>query len=336
MTQKSRPWAGRTIGDAGAYTHENWWDVWQAMQRASGALVGAGNVGVFYAVPGQLAPTSAVNNSITIAAGAALIDGLFYNNDAPVTFAVASATGGNERDDRVVLRKTFSGLTQTARLVLLPGGEVASPGPGTPPALTQDTTRATYWDTPIARVNVTDGGVITITDERNYIDAEDKQFLLSFDTARNVTDNTDIIRLPGLPPGIEFLATKEFWTSTSYTVPSDYISDMELDVISVWLGAGGDVGDANINLSAYWSKIGVNSIASTRGVPAILVPVVIGDNGLLKVLYGFALVPPDAGSNPAIGDIISVIFSRDGADGSDDLAGTLIVIGIRVRYFGWK
>lgn len=169
MTEISRPWAGTTIGDAGPYTAPNWWDVWQAFTRSHGAKVGAGNRGVFYVVPGRLAPTSPGINTVRIAAGAALVDGLYYENTANVDVTIPSATAGKVRDDRVVIRKTYSALTQTARIVRLVGSEAASPGPGTPPALTQDTTRTTFWDTPLCRVSVTDAGAITITDERHYV-----------------------------------------------------------------------------------------------------------------------------------------------------------------------
>jgi len=239
MTQTSRPWAGRTIGDAGPYTHENWWDVWQAMQGGSGALAGVGNIGVFYSIPNRLAPTSVANNSVTIASGAALVDGLFYDNTAPVTFSIPSATAGNERDDRIVIRKIFSGVVQTARLLLLTGSEVASPGPGTPPALTQDVARATYWDLPLARINVTDGGVITITDEREYIGLVQKSVqvdvhgLYNYITPANSPEMTlgGVRLLDGVNQGV----------SGEWLVPDDYISDLVCDVFV--LNGGNAPGD---------------------------------------------------------------------------------------------
>lgn len=169
MTEISRPWAGTTIGDAGPYTAPHWWDVWQSMMNSSGALSGVGNLGVLSNVSGLLAVSYTAPNTLHVAAGAAMIDGLFYRNDAVVSVNMASASAGNVRDDRLVVRKSFSGLTQTARVTLVPGSEAASPGPGTPPALVQDTTRQTYWDLPLARVSVTELGVITVTDERQMI-----------------------------------------------------------------------------------------------------------------------------------------------------------------------
>lgn len=169
MTEISRPWSGTTVGDAGPYTAINWWDVWQSLCAGSGSLGGSGNKGVFWNIPGQLEVTYVSPNFLSVAAGAALIDGLFYNNTAAYSATVTSASAGNVRDDRLVVRKYFSGAIQTARIVLLPGSEAASPGPGTPPALTQDATRITYWDLPLARVSIADNGVITLTDEREPI-----------------------------------------------------------------------------------------------------------------------------------------------------------------------
>lgn len=179
MTQTSRPWAGTTVGDAGPYTAPHWWNVWQAMSGGNGALGGVGNKGVFYNVPGLLAVTYVGPNFLSVAAGAAMIDGLYYENDAAISCTVTSATSGNVRDDRLVIRKYFNTATQNARLVLLPGSEVASPGPGTPPSLTQDVTRTTYWDIPLARVSVADNGVMTLTDEREYVTPVPGMVLLS-------------------------------------------------------------------------------------------------------------------------------------------------------------
>jgi hypothetical protein len=138
------------------------------LSGGDGALSGVGNKGIFANVPGLLAVTYVGPNFLSVAAGAAMVDGLYYENDAAISCTVTSATAGKVRDDRLVIRKYFNTTLQNARLVLLPGSEVASPGPGTPPALTQDTTRTTYWDMPLARVSIADDGVITLTDEREY------------------------------------------------------------------------------------------------------------------------------------------------------------------------
>jgi hypothetical protein len=45
----------------------------------------------------ELAPSSAFDNFVTIAAGGALVDGKFYKNTDPVTTASASASAGNYR-----------------------------------------------------------------------------------------------------------------------------------------------------------------------------------------------------------------------------------------------
>lgn len=169
MTEISRPWGGTTVGDAGPYNAPNWWDVWQAMCHSNGAVRGAGNRGVFSDISGYLQVSYLGPNFLRVASGAAMIDGLFYQNTANYDVTVTSASAGNVRDDRLVVRKYFSGSNQTARIVLLPGSEAASPGPGTPPALTQDVSRITYWDLPLARVSVADTGVITLTNEREFI-----------------------------------------------------------------------------------------------------------------------------------------------------------------------
>lgn len=208
MAEISRPWAGTTIGDAGPYTAPNWWDVWQAMMGSNGALIGAGNKGIFPAIGDAFVLTYPGPNFLTVGTGAAMVDGLFYRNDAAKSVTVTSATAGNVRDDRLVIRKYFAADNQTARIVLLPGSEVASPGPGTPPALTQDVNRLTYWDIPLSRVSIADTGVITLTDEREFI--------------------------PTATPGLVLLEEIEVTEAAGATITFDNIPQQYADLIISW------------------------------------------------------------------------------------------------------
>ena len=184
MTEYSRPFPGTTIGDAGPYSVRDWWDAW-------GALIGAGvdfgrsvdyNIGVFYAIANRLAP-SENGVYIDIDTGAAVVDGAYYENDATVSIDVGGGSArpsANPRIDYIVVRKnfqqaiTYSPANSTAtvgpreiRLTVIRGSEGAVP---IAPSLTQDTTSTTYWDIPIATVQISTAGVLSnFTDKREFV-----------------------------------------------------------------------------------------------------------------------------------------------------------------------
>lgn len=344
MTQVSRPWAGTVIGDAGPYTAINWWDVWQAVSRGSGALTGAGNRGVFARIPGRLEVTYVGPNFLSVAAGGALIDGLFYQNDAAISVTVTSATAGNVRDDILAIRKYFSSLNQTARLVLLAGSEVASPGPGTPPALTQDTTRATYWDIPLAQVSITDAGVITLTDLREYIDTDSKQVLWPVYVGYDLTTAASVLNL-GQLPGI--LADNNLETRAVVLIPGpkDAVldssgSEMLEASISLVINKSVSVGGEDCNLLLYplvtQSLDSGGSFVHAAGMcydDFELVSMSAG-GGLYTVLtcditawpYARRLVP---------GRALEVLIGRDAADAADTLEAGVYLIGVLFEYLAY-
>lgn len=154
MTQKSMPWAGSATGDCGPYSDDQWSDFWRKAftldRTKEGVLPGYLN---------QLA-VSGVASPVAVASGGAFVDGKTYDSDASENVAIPTPST-NPRIDRIVLRKDFS--AQTVRITRIAGTEAASP---TPPALVQ--TDGTTWDVPLAQVLVTTGGVITVTDEREF------------------------------------------------------------------------------------------------------------------------------------------------------------------------
>lgn len=102
--------------------------------------------------------------TVTAAAGAAWVEGFYYENDQALALTIAAADATNPRIDTVVLR-----LSQTANSIVLavvPGTAAASP---TAPALTQ--TDAVY-ELPLANVTVpAAAGVIVagnVTDRRTF------------------------------------------------------------------------------------------------------------------------------------------------------------------------
>lgn len=154
MAESSIMWTTGATGDgATAYTQA------QVILWQHNLLCRTSNEGINKGQPGSLAVTGA-SSPVAVSTGAAYVRGFPYFNTASVDVAVPTPSG-NTRIDRVVLRANWS--AQTVRITRIAGTE----GTGTPPALVQ--TDGTTWDIPLAQASITTGGVITLTDEREYL-----------------------------------------------------------------------------------------------------------------------------------------------------------------------
>lgn len=148
MAEKSIFWTTGTEGDgANPYTEAEV-VAWLRRTFGSGVLYGYGDGLV----------VSGTSSPVSIATGAASVDGFPYESDAAVQIAVPTPAA-NTRVDRIVVRANWS--ARTCRITRIAGTEGAGP-----PSLTQN--RGSIWDMPLASVSITTGGVITVTDEREF------------------------------------------------------------------------------------------------------------------------------------------------------------------------
>ncbi len=106
----------------------------------------------------ELAVTG-IATPVAVNTGAAIVYGLFYSNSASVNVAVATPSVST-RIDAIVLRASYA--AQTIRITKIDGVEG-----GSAPALTQSA--GVTWDIPLATVSITTGGVITVTDAREWV-----------------------------------------------------------------------------------------------------------------------------------------------------------------------
>lgn len=162
MTERSRFWDGTTTGDAS----ESPYDAATEFARVLRALVfgveqNANKGGVINGATGysDYAATTPSANVARIAAGLGFNQGNWHESDANVDFAIPTPSA-QPRIDRIVLRKIWA--SQTVRLTRIAGVEG-----GAAAAMTQ--ILGTTWDVPLWQVNITIGGVITFTDERNLL-----------------------------------------------------------------------------------------------------------------------------------------------------------------------
>lgn len=157
MTETSLPWDGDSgsggVGDCGPYSSGEWDDSWRVLfstgeHAVEGVLTGVNNE---LSVYGTSSP-------VTVSTGAAVVNGKFYINDTPKNVSVPTPVS-DTRIDRIVLRADYS--AQTVRIARVAGTEG-----GAAPTVTQND--GVTWEIALAQVSITVGGVITVTDERNF------------------------------------------------------------------------------------------------------------------------------------------------------------------------
>lgn len=154
MAQSSVFWTTGTTGDGTAPYGQSQLFAW--LKRS---FLGApASEGVLKGYAGDLA-VSGTATPISVAAGAAVVNGVPYESDAPENIIVPTPLIGTT-GHRVVLRADYA--AKTVRLALLS----SSDGVASAPAVTQadDTT----WEVSLATLTVTTGGTITVTDTRSY------------------------------------------------------------------------------------------------------------------------------------------------------------------------
>lgn len=158
MSETSRFWDGLVTGDSTAAPYDAATEFAKVMMSITGAGRLANLGGVFHDELNALA-VSGTASPISVASGRAQVWGTWYETDAATAVTIPTPSAST-RIDRIVLRKDWSG--HTVRIVRKAGTEG-----GAEPALTQ--VAGTTWEVPLAKVSITTGGVITLTDEREYI-----------------------------------------------------------------------------------------------------------------------------------------------------------------------
>jgi hypothetical protein len=157
MAEQSGFWTTSGTGDGPAtgYTMNDWRDflnrVFAPGQEANGAVIKA--AGNELAVAGSATP-------ISVATGQAIVNGFWYENNTSLNLAITSPVV-NTTGFRVVLRASWAAQTIRATIIKNTDGISAIP------AATQ--VDGTTWDVTLATGTITTGGVITLTDARNYL-----------------------------------------------------------------------------------------------------------------------------------------------------------------------
>lgn len=156
MAQVSRFWGGTLTGDCGPYSNDEFNYIFHSLMSD-----GQTNAAVAIKYLNELVVTGA-GSPVSVGTGAALVSGIWYENDAAVNVTFANAAPNNSRIDTVVLRASWA--LQTVRVQKLTGTETQ----GTPsqPALTQ--TLGLIWESPLAHLTINNAGLVSILDARRF------------------------------------------------------------------------------------------------------------------------------------------------------------------------
>ena len=154
MTSKSMPWTTNNTGDGptAGYATDRWQDLLRTLSTTDPTL--------YYVAPNRLNEyaVSGTSSPVAVASGEGFVNGRHVLDDASQNVTVPTPTVST-RIDRIILRS--DGTAQTVRVVRLAGTEG-----GSAPTLTQN---STTYEVSLARVSITTGGVITVTDERGWL-----------------------------------------------------------------------------------------------------------------------------------------------------------------------
>jgi hypothetical protein len=154
--EKSAFWTTNGTGDgtSGGYTATEFYDFIRRLTITDQEAT----QGVLKNVLNELAVTGS-SSPLAVASGVAIAHGFYYENSASLNLTVTSPISGTT-GGRVNLKVDWT--AQTVRAVI----QMNTDGVAAIPSLVQ--TAGSEWNIPLATFTVTIGGVITLTDARNY------------------------------------------------------------------------------------------------------------------------------------------------------------------------
>jgi len=162
MTQKSWPWSTvAALGDGATQLSEAdsrlFLATWFGVQNPA-------TEGVSKGVGGELAVTG-VASPLSVASGSGVCYGLYINDAALATAAIATPAVGTT-GGRVVLQTNWGGTGGALQAMTRVAVKKSADGVAAIPALTQAV--GTTWEISLATFTITTGGVIALTDDRTF------------------------------------------------------------------------------------------------------------------------------------------------------------------------
>jgi len=320
MTERSRFWDGSTTGDAVSVTDN------ELMDRFFRAILnGTGDQGVLKGWANELAVTGGGGLNVSVATGAAILYGGFYESTAIETVACP-----DNSTVHVVVRRDWatpqSRLAQVAALVQTP-----------------DTT----YDIPLAEVTTVAGAITLITDERDFcefttqlvgpieadhiqddavtpakLENQTRYFFRGTGTLEpDATNPAAFVAQSGYGPRgaiWEFVdaATTRLWCT--FRIPEDFVGT-DLDVY-LWLRAPSD-GDVVFVADSWDAQPSAALATQSFTVPITYTGLGSGMRRLLHSTFSFTA-----------GDFVHFRLGRTGGVGADTLADSVWLYMIEFVY----
>lgn len=282
------------------------------------------------------ATNHAVTPKTTLATGAAFLYGFHYWNDAALdvflTLPVVNDTGF-----RVVLRSTY-GATQTVRVALLESAD----GVSAIPAVTQ--TAGTLWEISLASGVVDTGGdiwktaaktVAGVTDLRTFvhpniavnaamIDDRTRAEWFPAVIGHNFTDALEIVLASNsTAPGLVGISMPDLKTTRVYgtwIVPQDFESGLTIKAMLYNAAVSADIYG---RCQAFYGACGEGATTHSDD-PGVAAEAMVSSarNCLGEVSLASA----------AKGDLVSVYYTRTGADALDTMGAAVWLVGFVAEY----
>lgn len=319
MAQWSALWKTAAVGAVGdqeaGYTEAHW----SVIGRI---LAGCANFeGVAAGYANELEVTDVGGGDVEVDTGGAVVDGKVYNNTAAVTVNIPTPGAGTERIDRIVLRCSWAGYgIRVTRIAGVAGGAPAVP------AITQ--TSGTTYDITLYQARITDGGVITLTDERtwalpNSTNTRTRYMFVQAVGGINVTASSDLpFYVAGatvlgfgivLPDGVQSVGIG------SFTVPADFVSGLTVKAVVASDSSGNCYASQECDYGADGENVALHT-ASGGGAPIAIV------GGKRTAIASAAL------TSAAIGDYVNLRLGRLGGDANDTVNDDVFLAGWLVTY----
>lgn len=351
MTQTSRPVGEHSNNyaspphDCGPYSSLQW-RIRERVQETGDLYNGTTAAGPYYGYLNNLEVTTAAGD-IIIDTGACFVDGnVLINYTSSVTISpahnaascvvVAILNDQNTTYDGTADALTldwptdltdYNGLSSvpeySCRLAVLHSG-VAT--------MIQTTT---VFMVPLATFDIDGAGVITNltqdTTVRTWVNAEIKYALVHAIVGYNL-DTTTVIRnsitLNYVQPSLALPQGAQSFAYSYTTIPNDFISDLIIDNI-----CGGSLAGGNVYIKSYFQSgdCGEEQSATSE------------DTGYLTEAIGASrtgykchaqLAVTDANVQP--GEVVKLVFERQGNNVADTLADNLHFVAFRLNYLGYR
>lgn len=304
MAESSQYWSGI------AYNDDQFSDNWALLHTYDRTVQGV--IGTALAAySGELEVTPSGGANVTMANGAALVDGKIYRNTANIVFTcVAPGAGSNYYT--ILLRKTWASEDVLATFL--------GPSAVAPPAITQ--TDGVVWDLQIATVEITNLGVITITDTREFVNAgRIRSFLVPAVNGYDLTAGALLVYINNV--GYELPDAAGCSVFGKFYCPEDFLSDITVtpvvyqnaiaagDIYAQTVCGYGAIGETPTN---HTDNVGYTAMSVTQTLQTELTAIQMTLANLAK------------------GDIVNVSMTRDATNILDTINGPVNFMGWLVSY----